>query len=90
MKEVLNQLVVEVRNNSGLIKALDGKVDILADKVDRNGVLLETVDEKIIKLAEGQEALHEKTDDLRGVVSKVEEKIEQIDGRLICVEVVPK
>jgi hypothetical protein len=80
MEEILNKLVVEVCRNSVLIDAVD-------DKVRHDGVLIEDIDDKIINLAEGQEASHEKLDHLRGAVSNLDVKVDQIDNRLIFVEI---
>ncbi len=118
LRKILTTLVTEVRGNSVLIKAVDGRVGILdgkvgvlgikvsslggavgtlggtvkelKDGVERNSVLLKAVHDNILKLVEGQEGLREKTDRMQNTLSAVEEKTEQIDARLLCVEIIPK
>ena len=83
----LHSEMSDMRSEMG---GLHSEINGLRSDIQRNSVLIEAVDDKIVILAEGQEALHEKTDHIRSTASSVEEKVDQIDARLICVEIVPK
>src|SRR5690349_3257276 len=70
----------EIGRNSEAIFHNSDEIFRVSQETSRNGVLLEQMDDKIVKLAEGQEVLHTRID-------RVETKLDQIDGRLLRVEI---
>lgn len=73
-------------------KRSDSLKSELTEKMDEGfrhqGVLMEVMQDDIDTLVDGQEALHERIDGLQTTVSSIESKVEQLDMRLINVEVV--
>lgn len=75
----------------GRFEAMDGRLEALEQTVDKSfrgqGVLMEEIQDDVNVLIEGQEVLHERIDNLQTTASDIESKIEQLDMRLINVEI---
>jgi prefoldin subunit 5 len=72
-------------------EGMDKRFESLEKTVDEGfrgqGVLMEEIQDDIETLVEGQEILHARVDRVQGAISRVEAKVEDIDARLIGVEI---
>lgn len=59
--------------------SLEGALDTITTEIRRNSILIEILDDKMVKLAEGQELLHERMDRLEERVSAIELRLTNLE-----------
>jgi predicted nucleic acid-binding Zn-ribbon protein len=87
--------MIAMENNATLkdqiIEAMNKRFESLEKKMDdgfqNQGLLLESIQNDIETLVDGQDMLHARIDRVQNTVFNIDEKVERLDARLTGVEI---